>query len=114
MQGLPGDSESGENPIMPNNSFEPARLNSGVGHLDLVLLRLSHRSIAKTGYVQRQIPIALGAAEEQPDGSISIIPLRLEQCQVPERLTKSQWVDAFADNGYERLCRALIALKGRG
>src|SRR5512135_1718887 len=39
MRGLPGDSESGEIPIMPNNSFKPtplrdARLNSGVcaGH----------------------------------------------------------------------------------
>ncbi|MDX9922291.1 MAG: hypothetical protein RBS58_06510 [Syntrophales bacterium] len=34
MRGLPGDSESGENPIMPNNSFKPmplrARFNSGV------------------------------------------------------------------------------------
>ena len=33
MRGLPGDSESGENPIMPNNSSRrrfAARLNSGV------------------------------------------------------------------------------------
>jgi len=26
MRGLPGDSESGENPIMPNNSFKPTPL----------------------------------------------------------------------------------------
>jgi hypothetical protein len=80
---------------------------------DAVLVCLSHHSIAKTGYVQREIRTALDAAEELPEGSIYIIPVRLQACQVPERLSRWQWVDAFADRGYERLCRALNAVVRR-
>ena len=102
-----------EEDLLPGQEWE-IEIPRAVRQADVVLVCLSHRSNAKTGYVQREIRIALDAAEEQPDGAIYIIPLRLEDCQVPERLTKWQWVDTFADNGYERLCRSLNVLKGRG
>src|SRR5262249_52098100 len=44
------------------------------------------------GFVQKEIRLALDAADEQPEEAIFIIPLKLEQCEVPERLTRWQWV----------------------
>ena len=41
--------------------------------------------------VQREIRIALDVADEKPDG-IVYIPLRLEDCSVPDRLKKWHWV----------------------
>ena len=38
-----------------------------------------------------------------------MIPLRLEECEAPERLRRWQWVDLFQRPGYERLLRALRA-----
>lgn len=77
---------------------------------------LSRESISKTGFVQREIRMALDAADERPEGSIYIIPARLEDCQVPQRLARWHWVDLFAENGYGRLQQALTAVapwKGR-
>ena len=57
--------------------------------------------------LQKEISIALDAAEERPEGSIFIIPVRLEQCTVPRRLKHLQWVDLFDSDGYYRLLAAL-------
>lgn len=37
----------------------------------------------------------LDVALEQPDETIFIIPLRLDDCEVPERLNKWQWLNLF-------------------
>lgn len=64
-------------------------------------------SIDKAGYVQREIKLALDVAEEQPEGAIYIIPVRLIDCQVPERLSDYHWVDMFDERGYQRLLKGL-------
>jgi hypothetical protein len=61
-----------------------------------------------SGYVHKEIKQALDIADEQPEGSIFLIPVRLEPCQVPDRLGTWQWVDLFAPGAYERL---LLSLK---
>jgi len=76
---------------------------------DAVIICLSSRAITKAGYVQKEIKYALDVADEQPEGAIFLIPLRLEECDVPERLRRPHWVDFFQERGYERLLRALRA-----
>jgi formylglycine-generating enzyme required for sulfatase activity len=72
-----------------------------------VIVCLSRTSINKTGFVNKEIRFALDAADEQPEGKVFIIPTRLEDCPVPERLSKWQWVNLYAPNGYEKLLRGL-------
>jgi len=72
-----------------------------------VLACLSRASTTKAGYVQKELTRALDLAEEQPEGSIFLIPVRLEPCEVPERLRSLQWADLFKPDGYERLLKAL-------
>jgi CRP-like cAMP-binding protein len=74
---------------------------------DVVIVCLSRSATSKAGYVQKEIGYALDVAEEQPDGTIFLIPLKLEECDVPERLRRWHWVDAHKPAGYERLMRAL-------
>lgn len=74
---------------------------------DVVIVCLSEKSINKEGYVQKEIKFALDIADEKPEGTIFIVPARLEECAVPDRLSTYHWVDLFADEGYERLMRAL-------
>ena len=96
--------------LLPGQDWQ-LEIRRAVRRAEVVLVCLSARSISKTGYVQREIKIALDAAEERPEGVVYIIPARLQECQVPERLAKWQWVDTFAANGYERLCLALRAVQ---
>jgi hypothetical protein len=73
----------------------------------IFLVCLSRSSITKEGYLQKEIRLALDHALTKPDGAVYIIPVRLEQCEIPESLSKYQWVDLFVLNGYERLLTAL-------
>jgi hypothetical protein len=69
----------------------------------VIIVCLSETSVNKAGFVQKEIRFALDVADEQPEGRIYIIPLRLKECDVPERLKKWHWIDLFRKRGYERL-----------
>jgi formylglycine-generating enzyme required for sulfatase activity len=73
----------------------------------VVIVCLSHRSITKAGYAQKEIKFALDIADEQPEDTIFLIPLKLEECDIPERLSRWHGVNLFRANGYERLLKAL-------
>jgi hypothetical protein len=77
-----------------------------------VLVCLSKASISKSGYVQREIKKALDVADEQPEGVAYLIPVRLEECEVPDRMSRWQWVDLYKHGSYERLVSRLGARPG--
>lgn len=78
------------------------------------LLCLSHQAVNKRGYIQKEIKEALDVANEMPEGEIFIIPLRLEDCEVPDSLKKWHWIDIYKRNGYSRLKNSLIGRLGDG
>ena len=82
-------------------------INAAIRRSSYVLACLSKASITKTGYVNRELKRALDVADEQPEGSTFLIPVRLEDCDVPERLSHLHWVDLFRQQGYEHLLKAL-------
>ena len=75
---------------------------------DVILVCLSKNSITKAGYVQKEIKIALDYSDYKPEGSVFIIPIRLEDCKPPNRLAKWQYVDYF-ENQYERSFQKMIS-----
>jgi TIR domain len=82
-------------------------IKKAVRRSGVVIVCLSQDSISKEGYVQKEIKLALDVADEKPEGTIFVIPLKLEECNVPDRLRKLQWVDYFREDGFERLRSAL-------
>jgi formylglycine-generating enzyme required for sulfatase activity len=76
---------------------------------------LSSRSIGKVGYVQNEFRLALSAFAERPPGTIFLIPVRLDDCDVPDlqipdrglSLRDIQWVDQWQEGGFDRLVRAI-------
>jgi formylglycine-generating enzyme required for sulfatase activity len=74
---------------------------------DVVIVCLSKSSISKEGYVQKEIKFALDLADEKPEGTIFIIPLCLDECEVPARLGDLHWVSLFDKGGYKKLLEAL-------
>ena len=106
--------KDGFNPWLDEMSLLPGQdwqyeIPKAVRESDIVIVCLSKASINKTGYVQKEIKYALDVADEQPEGTIFIIPLRLEECEVPIRLRKWHWVSLFTDDGYDSLIRSLKA-----
>ena len=77
---------------------------------------LSQQSVAKQGYVQREYRMALNAYADRLPSSSHIIPVRLDDCTIPElgqeeygiNLRDIQSVDLFTSEGFERLLKALV------
>jgi hypothetical protein len=95
-----------EEKLLPGQDWE-REIRKAVNSSDVVIVCLSHRSSSKTGFIQKEIRLALDVADEQPEDTIFLIPLRLEECAVPERLRRWQWVNWFEGSGYKHLLRAL-------
>ncbi len=74
---------------------------------DVVLVCLSNRSISKEGYVHKEIRMALDTAMEKTEDTVYLIPIRLEECEVPNSLQRWHWGDYFQQNGYEKIVRSL-------
>jgi hypothetical protein len=92
--------------LIPGQNWQ-LEIPKAVINSDVVIVCLSPQSITKEGFVQKEIKFALDSADEKPDGTIFIIPARLENCDVPERINKFQWVDLFSDDGYDWLLKAM-------
>ena len=98
-----------EEQLLPGQDWDQ-EITKAVQATDIVIVCLSRESINKAGYIQKEIKYALDIADEQPEGAIFIIPLKLEECDVPRRLHRWQWVNLFEGRGYGRL---ILALKAR-
>lgn len=95
-----------EEKLIPGQEWD-LEIRKAVRESDVVVVCLSMSSTTKAGYVQKEIRFALDVADEQPEGGIYIIPARLEDCQVPSRLSKWQWVNLFEFTGYDKLILSL-------
>ncbi|WP_181357759.1 TIR domain-containing protein [Stenomitos frigidus] len=80
---------------------------------DVVIVCLSSSSVSKSGFVQKEIKYALDVADEKPEGSIFLIPAKLEECSLPDQLSGKHWVDLFQKQGFDRLIRSLQACVAR-
>jgi len=80
---------------------------------DVILVCLSKDSITKEGYVQRELRIVLDFADYKPEGTLYLIPVRLEECEPPRRLRAWQYADYFEGNRERGLQRLLVSLKKR-
>jgi len=92
--------------LLPGQNWR-LEIEKEVRNSDVVITCLSRSSVGKKGYVQKEIKVALEMAEEQPEGVICLIPLRLQECELPERLKDLHRVDFYKAGGYERLIEAL-------
>ncbi len=95
-----------EEDLLPGENWE-TKIKQAISKSLVVIVCLSERASSKTGYIQKEIKLALDVADQQPEGTVFLIPARIEECNVPERLCHLQWVDLFEKKGFEKLKRAL-------
>jgi len=95
-----------EENLLPGQDWE-LEIKKILRNSDAVIICLSRSSVSREGYVQAEIKIVLRIADEKPEGTIFLIPLKLEECQLPESLSRYHYGRLFEDRGYERLLSAL-------
>jgi hypothetical protein len=74
-----------EEKLLPGHDWD-REIEKAVETADVVIVCLSNQSVTKEGYVQRELRFALDIALQKPDGTIFIIPLKLDDCESPRRL----------------------------
>jgi hypothetical protein len=99
-----------EERLLPGQNWE-LEIEKALRASDAILLCFSENSVAKEGFIQREYKRAMKFQEEKPEGSIFVIPVRLDGCQMPFFIHELQWVD-FPSN-YEQLTSALHHRKNK-
>jgi hypothetical protein len=94
--------------LIPGSNWD-MEIRKAIRNSDAVLILMSRSSVSKEGYVQHEIKVALDISYELPEGDIYVIPVRLEECEVPRALSKWHYADLFREGGYELLLNSLNA-----
>lgn len=106
-------SNAGFEPWMDKHNIFPGEdwresIQHAIETSDFFLACMSPNSVDKRGIVQKEIRTALDAVEGMLESDIYLIPVRLEECQIPGRLKKYQWVDLFEIDGWSKLQDAIV------
>lgn len=100
------DSWLDEEKLLPGQDWR-SEIPKAIRDSDVIVICLSKKTITKEGYVQKEIRQALDVADEKPEGTIYLIPAKLEECPMPDRLSNKHWVNLFEEKGYAHLISAL-------
>jgi hypothetical protein len=92
--------------LVPGQDWK-MEIEKAIQSSDIFIACLSTNSIGKQGYVQKELKSALEVAELMPEGRIFIIPVRLDECEVPFKLKGLHWVNYFEIGSGESLFRAV-------
>lgn len=102
-----------EKNILPGQDWQ-AEIRRAIYSSDIVIVCLSLQFNKQGGYRHEELKIALEKANSLPGEQIFIVPVRLEECDMPEPLRRWQRVDLFAADGYKSLLGALKECTGPG
>ena len=91
--------------LLPGQDWKE-ELHNAFREADVVIVCISER-FEHVEFRQKQARLALDAVIEQLEEEIYVIPVRLDECTLPEELDKWQWADLFEQTGYEALLQAL-------
>jgi len=95
--------------LLPGQDWRMA-IEEAVETADNIIICLSGNSVTKEGYVQKEMRYAQEISLEKPEGTIFLIPLRLEDCEAPRGLRFFQWTnyfDEYKEQGYKDLLESL-------
>ena len=95
-----------EEDLLPGQDWS-GEISRAIYASSFILVCLSRSSINRRGYISREIRLALDIADSKPEGSVYVVPVRLEECAIPDRLSRFQSVDLFLGGQFERLARTV-------
>jgi hypothetical protein len=98
--------------LIPGMDWE-SEIEGKLAECTLILVLCSKHSVAKEGFIQREIRLALNRAERMPEGRIFIVPIRFDNIKVPSKLTRFHWLDINSDVDYFELEYFINLIWGR-
>src|SRR5262245_51258479 len=91
--------------LLPGEIWEE-RIRQAIKEADFFLACLSRKVTDQRGFIQAEIKQALRLWEEKGEGDIYLIPVKLEDCQLPESLARFHFAAIFEAEGFPGLIKA--------
>ena len=99
-----------EERLLPGQDWN-LEIEKAVEASDAVIVCVSSTSVAKEGYVQKELRQVLNIALEKLEGAIFVLPVRLDDCPLPRQLRDRQSLDYFPvsrqDAAFDKLKKSL-------
>jgi uncharacterized coiled-coil protein SlyX len=95
--------------LIPGQDWE-LEIPKHIRNSDFFIVCLSDSSVSKAGFMQKELKEANSVLAELPEGRIFIIPIRLDNCAIPDSLRKKHWLDWSTPNAKELLLRAIESI----
>jgi signal transduction histidine kinase len=99
-----------EKNLLPGQDWE-YEIEKALDESDAVIVCLSRNSVTKEGFVQKELKFVIDIALEKPEGTIYILPVRLDNYSPPRRLRSYHYVDYFDENKIQGFAGLINALK---
>jgi hypothetical protein len=80
--------------LLPGQDWN-LEIEKAVESSDAVIVCVSSTSVVKEGYVQKELRRVLSIAMEKLEGAIFILPIRLDDCELPRQVRDKQALDYF-------------------
>lgn len=84
--------------LLPGQEWK-VEIAHAIADCDFFVACLSRSATDNRGYFHKEVKLALDVLDTLPERNAFLIPVRLEECRVPTRLSHRQWVDLFGPNG---------------
>jgi len=99
-----------EENLLPGDNWI-LEVNKAVESSDILVVCLSNNSVTKEGFVQKELKNILDVSDNKPEGSIFVVPVRLDDIKPPERFKSLQYVDFFPEDrkkwAFQRILKSL-------
>ncbi|HLO27951.1 MAG TPA: SUMF1/EgtB/PvdO family nonheme iron enzyme, partial [Anaerolineales bacterium] len=94
-----------ENAYQLNSNYR--KIEAATRETDVVLVLLSEEMVSKKGFEEKEFYTPLANTQRKEDGSVLIIPIRLNDCMPPPRFQSWHWLDYFVNGAQDKLLDGL-------
>jgi len=81
-----------KNNLLPGQNWN-LEIHNAIREADFIILLLSENAIKHRGYFQKELKLAFEEYQKMPIDNIFLLPVRLNNCHVPEFLAKITYTD---------------------
>lgn len=100
--------------LLPGSLWE-VEIERAIRNAGVFLACLSGRAVTKKGHLQKELKIALDVHSQQPPGTNYLIPVKFDECEVPDiqipgrgvAMREIHYVELWDDNGFEMLIKGI-------
>ena len=90
-------------------------ISKAIRNSNVFIACLSKQSVQKQGYLQKELRLALSIYAEKTPGTIYFIPVKLNECDLPDlqiselgiKMSDIHWLELWQEDGFERLLKAI-------